>query len=49
MTPGPSSKVQPRSPSSQWTTESEIMLSSPLSLRKISVRCAQGQASETMR
>ena len=49
MTPGAGSKVQPRSASSQFTTESEIMPSSPLSRRKISVRCAHGQASDMMR
>ena len=42
--PGPSAKVQPCSPISQWTTETPIAPSSPLSARMMSVRCAQGQA-----
>ena len=41
------SKVQPFSPMSGETIDIEMTFSRPLSLRKMTVRCAQGQASET--
>ncbi len=47
MQPGQSLNSQPFGPISGSTMESEITFSSPLSVRKISVRFAQGQASET--
>ncbi len=47
MTPSPGAKVQPSSAISQLTTETEIMPASAFRLRRMSVRCAQGQASET--
>ena len=45
--PGSVPNSQPFLPSSASVTETEITSSSFLSLRKISVRCAHGQASET--
>ena len=41
------SNVQPALPMYQDTTDTEIASSSLLSLRRISVRCAHGQARET--
>jgi hypothetical protein len=41
------SKVQPSRPMSGETTDIEMTLSSAFSLRKMTVRCAQGQASDT--
>jgi hypothetical protein len=40
-------KVQPSLSMSGETTDNETTFSSPLSLRKMTVRCAHGQASET--
>jgi hypothetical protein len=47
ITPGPGAKFQPSSPMNQLTTLREIIPSSPFSLRKMRVRWAQGQASDT--
>ena len=47
ITPSPGANVQPSSAISQLTIETEIMPASPFRLRMMSVRCAQGQASET--
>ena len=44
MTPSTASKVHPSWPMNQWTTDSETSSSKPLRTRKITVRCAQGQA-----
>ena len=48
-TPGPGSNVQPSSPISQCTTDNPMTSSSPFTLRRINVRCAQGQAKDTYR
>ena len=45
--PGPAANVQPSSSISQCTTERLTIFSRPLRARMISVRCAQGQASDT--
>ena len=47
VAPGSVPNSQPFFPSSATVTDTEITFSSFFSLRKISVRCAQGQASET--
>ena len=45
--PAAVSKVQPSRPMSGETTDSDMTFSSAFSLRKMMVRCAHGQASET--
>ncbi len=47
VAPGSVPNSQPFLPNNGTVTETEITSSSFFSLRKISVRCAQGQASDT--